>query len=110
MIRAPHTGGPMLHVISLIAVVVVLALYAATGVVALTTGRMLVPPWRAGVLRPRLWGCGALLFVSGMALFRFVVPGSGTTALDFVAPCGFVLLLTGGVLQMLGRRPGRVRA
>ncbi|MET8951719.1 hypothetical protein [Streptomyces sp. NPDC004533] len=33
----------------------------------------------------------------------------GTTILDLVAPCGFVLMVAGVVLQILGRHPGRVR-
>ncbi|MGW5253506.1 hypothetical protein ACWERW_10835 [Streptomyces sp. NPDC004012] len=100
----------MFHVISLIAFALVVVLYGVVGVTALTTGRVIVPSWQRGyVLRPRLWGSGALLFVAGMVLFRFVVPSGGTTTLDIVAPCGFVLMVAGVVLQILGRRPGRVR-
>ncbi|MFJ5529883.1 hypothetical protein [Streptomyces sp. NPDC093261] len=98
----------MLHVISLIAFSVVVVLYALTGALALTTGRLIMPRWRGQVLRPRLWGSGALLFVVGIVLFRFAPTVSGTT-LDVLSACGLVLLVSGAVLQLLGRSAGRVR-
>ncbi|MFF3515486.1 hypothetical protein [Streptomyces sp. NPDC002573] len=100
----------MFHLISQIVFALIVVLYGVIGGTALITGRVLVPVWQRGyVLRPRLWGSGALAFVAGMALFRFVVPGGGTTILELVAPCGFVLMVAGVVLQILGRHPGRVR-
>jgi hypothetical protein len=103
----PQEGeGPMLHITALIAVSVIVVLYAVAGVMALTTGR--VVPWAQGrVVRPELWGCGALLFAAGMALCRFRASVRDLTAADVVFPVGMALLLGGGVLQILGGRPGR---
>ncbi|MFI6459318.1 hypothetical protein [Streptomyces sp. NPDC050528] len=42
------------------------ALVAVSGVVAVTTGRML-PTMQGRVVRPELWGYGQLVFASGMA-------------------------------------------
>ncbi|MEU6364467.1 hypothetical protein ABZ876_01695 [Streptomyces sp. NPDC046931] len=94
---------------SLIAVSVIVVLYAVTGVLALTTGRMIVPWQRGYVLRPRLWGAGALVFVAGIVLLRFAAAVIGATAFDSLSTCGLVLMLSGAVLQFLGQRVGRVR-
>ncbi|MGW1253994.1 hypothetical protein ACWD5Q_02125 [Streptomyces sp. NPDC002513] len=99
----------MLHVLSLIAFALLVVLYGAAGGMALTTGRMLLP-WRRGhVLRPRLWGSGALTFAAGIAMVRFAVTVSGTIAPDVLAAGGFVLMVAGGVLQFFGQRVGRVQ-
>ncbi|MEU6093713.1 hypothetical protein [Streptomyces sp. NPDC047079] len=100
----------MPHVISLIAVSVIVVLYASSGVLALIAGRLIVPWQRGRVLRPRLWGSGALVFVAGIVLFRCAATVSGATAFGILSACGLVLMLSGGVLQFLGGRVVRVQA
>ncbi|MFD1659365.1 hypothetical protein ACFSL4_14415 [Streptomyces caeni] len=96
----------MFHVVSLIAVGVALVLYAGAGVLAITAGRAL--PWLEGqIVRPRLWGSGALLSCAGVALFRYGDTVRDLTLLDVVFGAGMVLFLTGAVMQFCGRRPGR---
>lgn len=98
--------GNMLHTVSLICVGVVLALYAVSGVVAITTSRTV--PWQRGaVLRPRLWGAGALAFAGGLGLVRYAGSVRDRTTAGVLFPVGMLLMLTGGLLQILGRRPGR---
>ncbi|MFJ3336823.1 hypothetical protein [Streptomyces sp. NPDC086766] len=98
----------MLHVVSLVAVAVVVVLYAVAGVLAVTTGRAV--PWQRGyILRPRLWGSGALLFGAGMALARYGGSVRDLTASDVVFGCSLLMLVSGGVLQYVGRRVGRLR-
>lgn len=98
----------MLDVISLIAVAVVVVLYAVAGVLALTTGRAV--PWQQGyLLRPRLWGSGALLFAAGMALARYGGMVRDLTDSDAVFATSLLMLISGGVLQYVGQRAGRLR-
>jgi peptidoglycan/LPS O-acetylase OafA/YrhL len=98
----------MLNVISLVAVVAMVVLYAAAGVLAITTGR--VAPWqREYIPRPRLWGFGALLFGAGMALARYGGTVRELTASDIIFACSFLMLICGGVLQYVGKRIGRLR-
>jgi hypothetical protein len=93
----------MLHIISLAAMTAVLVLYAASGVLAITTGRAL--PWKRGyVLRPRLWGSGALVFGVGMALARYSGTVRDLTTSDVVFACSMLMLIGGGVLQYVGQR------
>lgn len=93
----------MLHVVSLVAVVVVVVLYAVAGVLAITTGRLI--PWQQGyILRPRVWGSGALMFATGMGLARYGGTLRDLTTIDVVFACSFVMLICGGVLQFVGRR------
>lgn len=99
----------MLHVISLVAVAVVVVLYAVTGVLTIATGR--VVPWqRERLLRPRLWGSGALVFGAGMALARFGGSVRDLTLANVVFACSLLMLVCGGVMQYAGQRAGRVRA
>ncbi|MEU6219573.1 hypothetical protein ABZ845_18940 [Streptomyces sp. NPDC047022] len=96
----------MLHIASLISVGVAMVLYAVSGVVAITTNRMVA--WqRRAVLRPRLWGGGALALAGGLGLVRCAGSVRDLTAADVLFPAGLLLLLTGALLQILGRRPGR---
>jgi hypothetical protein len=93
----------MLHVISLVAGTAVVVLYTATGVLAIATGRAL--PWKRGyVLRPRLWGSGALAFGAGMALARYGGTVRDLTTSDVVFACSVLMLIGGGVLQYVGQR------
>ncbi|MFE5037845.1 hypothetical protein [Streptomyces sp. NPDC056683] len=93
----------MLHVISLVAGVAVVVLYAATGVLAITTGRAV--PWKRGyLLRPRLWGSGALVFGAGMGLARYSGTVRDLTTSDVVFACSMLMLICGGVLQYVSQR------
>ncbi|WP_159039671.1 hypothetical protein [Streptomyces sp. TP-A0356] len=98
-----------MHVISLVAVSVILVLYAVAGVMALTTGRILPFP-RGRVLRPRLWGSGALVSCAGVALLRFGSPARDTATAVAVFAVGMVVFVSGAVLQLLGQRVGRTSA
>ncbi|MFD9093313.1 hypothetical protein [Streptomyces collinus] len=99
----------MLEVVSLVAVGALVVLYAVAGVLAIATGR--VVPWQRGyVLRPRLWGSGALVFGAGMALARYGGTVRDLTTSDVVFGGSLVMLICGGVLQYVGQRVGRLRA
>ncbi|MFI6663077.1 hypothetical protein ACIBL8_47250 [Streptomyces sp. NPDC050523] len=92
---------------SVVAVAVVVVLYAGAGVLAITTGR--AAPWQRGdILRPRVWGCGALLFGAGMALARYGGTVRDLTASTVVFACSVLTLICGWALQHVGRRAGRV--
>lgn len=107
MIRTTDRGGAMLHVISAAAVWVVVTLYAVAGVLAVTTGRIV--PWQRGyILRPRLWGSGALLSCAGVALWRYGATARDGHSIDALFAVGTVLFFSGAVLQFLGQRVGRV--
>ncbi|MFJ8195528.1 hypothetical protein [Streptomyces sp. NPDC096152] len=98
----------MFHVVSLVAVAAVVVLYAVAGVLAITTGRAV--PWQRGyILRPRVWGYGALLFGAGLALCRCGGTVRDLTTSGVVFACGLLMLICGGVLQYVGRRAGRLR-
>jgi hypothetical protein len=82
------------------------ALLAGLGIAAMTTGWL--PSWGGRVLRPRLWGSGAVVGAVGMSLFMFLGPLRGPD-LD-MAPyvmSGLVLFFVGQALQWAGKRPGR---
>ncbi|WP_405916205.1 hypothetical protein [Streptomyces sp. NBC_00728] len=83
-----------------------LTMQAAFGVAAIAV--YWVPPWfRRRVVRPRLWGWGALTGAIGMALFIFLGPFHGPDAdMTPYALGGTALFLVGQVVQMLGQRPG----
>ncbi|MET9890795.1 hypothetical protein ABZZ47_11355 [Streptomyces sp. NPDC006465] len=68
-----------------------------------------VPPWlRPRVLRPKLWGGGALAGAVGMSLFLFLGPFHGPDAdLTVYALGGIALFIASLVFQTLGQRPGR---
>ncbi|MET7739735.1 hypothetical protein [Streptomyces sp. NPDC005385] len=78
------------------------------GVAAIAT--YWVPPWfRRRVVRPRLWGWGALSGSVGMSLFIFLGPFHGPDAdMTPYAMTGMALFLAGQALQMLGQHPGRI--
>ncbi|MFG2378081.1 hypothetical protein ACGFY9_42315 [Streptomyces sp. NPDC048504] len=78
---------------------------ATPGVIALTTG-WLPPALRARVVRPDLWGYGALMSAVGLATemcLRWL--GHSQALLDFLGPLGLVLILSGFLLQSRARRP-----
>ncbi|MER6473137.1 hypothetical protein [Streptomyces collinus] len=99
----------MLAVVSLVAVVALVVLYAVAGVLAVATGRIV--PWQRGyVLRPRLWGSGALMFGAGMGLARYGGTVRDLTTSDVVFACSLLMLIGGGALQYVGQRVGGHRA
>ncbi|MGW3666607.1 hypothetical protein [Streptomyces sp. NPDC005141] len=80
---------------------------AGFGIAALATDW--VPPWVGRrVLRPKLWGGGALAGAVGMSLFLFLGPFHGPDAdLTPYAMSGIALFVVSLVFQALGQRPGR---
>jgi hypothetical protein len=82
---------------------------AAGGVAALTRGW--VVPWlRRSVVRPALWGAGALVFAAGMATglstqFYDVSLGLG----DALMALTVAQISIGGLLQHRAQRPGRAK-
>jgi hypothetical protein len=90
------------------AAVLVLVGLAGVGVATITTGW--VPPiGRSRVLRPQLWGYGALMAAVGMSMFLFLGPFHGPPAdPNPFAWVGFAVGLAGNMLQLAAQRPGRV--
>ncbi|MFJ2391964.1 hypothetical protein ACIOTI_04360 [Streptomyces sp. NPDC087843] len=87
--------------------VLVLGALAGAGIVAITTGR-LPPLGRDRVLRPRLWGYGALVSAFGLGVFLFLGPFHGPDLrMAPYALSGTAVFLVGSALQMAARRPGR---
>ncbi|MER5755654.1 hypothetical protein [Streptomyces sp. NPDC002088] len=82
-------------------------IYAVIGLAGIVTGW--VPPWgRSRVLRPRLWGTGALLSAAGLSLFMFLGPLGDAQPLHVYLPlAGMGVNFVGLALQMLAQRPGR---
>jgi len=68
-----------------------------------------VPPWvRPRVVRPKLWGWGALTGAVGWSLFMFLGPLRGPdAALMPYALGGMALFVVSLVVQMVGQHPGR---
>ncbi|MEV1063249.1 hypothetical protein [Streptomyces sp. NPDC050263] len=88
--------------------VVCVTVMAALGIAAVT--REWMPPLRRrSVLRPRLWGIGALMSALGLSLFVFLGPlAPGGPAVNFFIPLvGMAVNLAGLGVQSLARRPGR---
>ncbi|MCX5267002.1 hypothetical protein [Streptomyces sp. NBC_00199] len=88
--------------------VVCVTIMGAMGVAAVT--REWVPPrGRRLVLRPRLWGAGALMSAVGLSLFMFLGPlAADRSAVNFyIPPAGMAVNMAGLGLQTLARRPGR---
>lgn len=86
--------------------VVACLLVAVSGVVAVTTGRML-PTLQGRVVRPELWGYGQLVFALGMATGISLRWWAGSLAVgDAGGATAFALILLGGVLQWRAQRPG----
>ncbi|WP_062641237.1 hypothetical protein [Streptomyces maremycinicus] len=88
--------------------VVCVTLMAVVGIAAVA--REWVPPFgRRRVLRPRLWGAGALMSALGLGLFMFLGPmASHDLAVDlYVPPAGMAVNLAGLAVQALAQRPGR---
>ncbi|WP_405990979.1 hypothetical protein [Streptomyces sp. NBC_00986] len=80
-------------------------LMALSGVVAVTTGRML-PTVQGRVVRPELWGYGQLVFALGMATGISLRWWAGSLAVgDAGAAMAFILIVLGSVLQWRAQRP-----
>ncbi|MFD9392876.1 hypothetical protein ACFWBB_19820 [Streptomyces sp. NPDC060000] len=89
-------------------IAVCVTVMAVLGIAAVTLEW--VPPFgRSRVLRPRLWGAGALMSALGLSLFVFLGPlAPGGTAVNFYVPlAGMAVNLAGLGVQSLARRPGR---
>ncbi|MFF1813502.1 hypothetical protein ACFVXW_31080 [Streptomyces sp. NPDC058251] len=101
------SGGLMHYSYMAVAGVGALLALAGAGVAAITTGRL--PPLGSGsVLRPALWGYGAVLSAVGLALFLFLGPLHGPDiGMAPYALTGTAVALFGSALQIASRRPGR---
>jgi hypothetical protein len=95
------------HEIWVIAAVLSMVALATMGLAGITTGW--VPRWgRNRVLRPKLWGYGAVVSAVGMTAFMLLGPlGAAPPAHTYVPPAGIAVYLVGLGLQMLAQRPGR---
>ncbi|MFF4401818.1 hypothetical protein [Streptomyces sp. NPDC001480] len=95
----------VMHMYLVVAAVLAVLLLTAAGGAAVATGWMM-PGARRRVLRPRLWGHGALLGAVGMALFMFLGPlaEAGLSPLPVI---GWLMFMAGLGLQILAQRPGR---
>ncbi|MFD4879103.1 hypothetical protein ACFWOB_37910 [Streptomyces sp. NPDC058420] len=81
------------------------ALVAVSGVVAVTTGRML-PTLQGRVVRPELWGLGQLVFAAGMATGISLRWWAGSLAMgDAGAATALVLIVLGCVVQWRAQHP-----
>ena len=84
---------------------VALLLMAALGVVTVTTG-WLLPMARGRVVRPQLWGYGALASALGLGTGLSLHWWSDSLATDDVgAAVALTLILLGGALQYRAQRP-----
>jgi hypothetical protein len=87
---------------------VVSVLVAVGGVAAIRTGWL--PSWMGKrTFRPRLWGYGALLSSTNLALQLVVWVVPSRRAQDLFRGAGFVLLLVALGLLQASQRPGRTR-
>ena len=78
------------------------------GVVAVATGWLL--PWlRRRTLRPAMWGYGTVLFGGGMLLNMlygaFGVFDGSSALVDVPFILGMLMIVAGGYLQVLSKRP-----
>lgn len=81
------------------------ALVAVSGVVAVTTGRML-PALQCRVVRPELWGYGQLVFASGMATGISLHWWAGSLAMgDAGGVTALALIALGCAIQWRAQRP-----
>ncbi|MER5904245.1 hypothetical protein ABT150_29785 [Streptomyces mirabilis] len=79
---------------------------ALMGIAGIITGW--VPPgWRRRVLRPKLWGYGAVMGAVGMSLYMFIGPFRGPDlSMAPFAMTGMAMFFAGLWLQTLSQRPG----
>ncbi|WP_405843806.1 hypothetical protein [Streptomyces sp. NBC_01518] len=87
-------------------VAVALLLMAALGVFTAATGWM-PPPARGRVVRPELWGLGALTSALGMGTGLSLHWWADSLTMDNLGGAtAFALIILGGVLQWRAQRPG----
>ncbi|MGY6023065.1 hypothetical protein, partial [Streptomyces spinosirectus] len=87
--------------------VLVLAAGLVSGLVAITTGRVVQfsAPRRGTVFRPRMWGYGTLIAMAGIGTFLFLGPYQGPAARHFgLAVAGMAVFFVGLLVQYLSRR------
>jgi hypothetical protein len=94
-----------MHMFLVVAAVVAVALMGVLGVLAVV-GVWVPPVARRRVLRPRLWGYGALVSAVGLGLFMFLGP-LADAELEALPALGWGLWMAGMVIQILAQRPGR---
>ncbi|MEU7058487.1 hypothetical protein [Streptomyces sp. NPDC046197] len=93
-----------MHMFMVVTAAVLATLLALAGIANIAYGW--VPPWaRSRVLRPRLWGYGALLGAAGFALYMFLGPLA--RAFGPLPLLGWVAFMAGLALQWMSQRPGR---
>ena len=98
-----------MHAFLVVATALVVTVLATIGLAGIV--KEWAPPWGRAVLRPRLWGAGALLAAVGMGVFSFLGPLDGPHGSFGPLPwVGWVAFMGGLVLQHLGLRPGRTHA
>ncbi|MFF4487246.1 hypothetical protein ACFY0F_12240 [Streptomyces sp. NPDC001544] len=97
-----------MHIYLVVAAALAVGLLAAAGIAAVA--RDWVVPWGRGrIVRPRLWGYGALLGAVGTALFLFLGPLADAEPRPLPV-VGQLMLMAGLLLQYLAQRPGRTSA
>lgn len=94
-----------MHMFFVVAAVLAVTLMGVLGVLAVV-GVWVPPVARRRVLRPRLWGYGALVNAVGLGLFMFLGP-LADAGLEFLPALGWCLWMGGMVVQFLAQRPGR---
>ncbi|MQY35006.1 hypothetical protein SRB17_29780 [Streptomyces sp. RB17] len=97
-----------MHMFLVVAAVLAVTFMGVLGAVAVL-GEWLPSGFPPRVLRPRLWGYGALASAVGLGLFMFLGPlaGAGVEALPAL---GWCLWMGGMVVQFRAQRPGRPAA
>ncbi|MEU5534318.1 hypothetical protein [Streptomyces sp. NPDC020362] len=95
-----------MHMFMVVAAWLAVALFAAGGIAGIRADW--VPPWlRHRVVRPRLWGYGALLMTLGLSLLLLTGPLHVTRFGGFGFFAWSVVFLAGALLQVLSQSPGR---
>lgn len=97
-----------MHMFLVVAAVLAVALMGVLGAMAVMA-QWLPPVARVRVLRPRLWGYGALVSAVGLGLFMFLGP-LADAGLEALPAVGWCLWMGGMVIQFLAQRPGRSAA
>ncbi|MEU9476815.1 hypothetical protein [Streptomyces sp. NPDC048191] len=94
-----------MHMFLVVVAVVAVALMGVAGAAAVAA-QWLPPVARPRVVRPRLWGYGALANAVGLGLFMFLGP-LADAGLDVLPAAGWCLWMAGMAAQLLAQRPGR---
>ncbi|MER6570150.1 hypothetical protein ABT288_29175 [Streptomyces sp. NPDC001093] len=94
-----------MHMFLVVAGVPAVAFMGVLGALAVVA-EWIPPLARRRVLRPRLWGYGALANAVGLGLFMFLGP-LADAGLGALPAAGWCLWMAGTVVQVLSQRPGR---